>query len=46
MKFIPYLLFLMACTPQEIKMADDFIQGEVNVAEKIIQDASGNPSPP
>lgn len=43
MKLIPFLLFFFACTPQEIQIADDFIEGEAKTIETIINDASGIP---
>lgn len=41
MKLILFFLLLAACTSQGVQIADDFIQGEINVAEKILQDING-----
>ena len=38
MKFIPILLFLVACSPTEMKVTDDIIQGEIKVAESVMSD--------
>jgi len=36
-------ILLAGCTPTEVKMADDFLEGEVKVVETIVNDASGLP---
>jgi hypothetical protein len=38
-------LFLGACSPRDIKMIDDVIEGEAHVIEEIINDEAGCPSP-
>jgi hypothetical protein len=43
--FIPFILFT-ACTPQEVKLAEDFVQGEATVAEQMLQDSMPNPAVP
>jgi hypothetical protein len=41
MKTLILLAILMAsCTPQEVKMADDFLEGEVQTMETLIRDAA------
>jgi hypothetical protein len=38
MKFLPFLLFLLSCSPKEIQVTDDIIQGEVQIAENVMKD--------
>jgi hypothetical protein len=38
---IASLVSLLGCTPQEVQILDDFVEGEAQVAEKMISDTSG-----
>jgi hypothetical protein len=39
------IAFLAACTPFQWKLAEDIIQGEEQVVEKIAEDVTGIPQP-
>ena len=39
--FIVILLFLTSCTPTEVKVMEDIIEGEVKTGEKVMEDLSG-----
>jgi hypothetical protein len=41
MRFIPVLVFLMACNPLMWKAAEDVVVGEVRVVEDAVKDLSG-----
>jgi hypothetical protein len=42
MKSILFLAALVgSCTAKEVKAIDDFIEGEANTAEQVVQDLSG-----
>ncbi len=36
--FIPLLVLFHSCTPQEVELTEDIIQGEVKVVEQALQD--------
>lgn len=42
--FIILLTLLSACTPTEIKVIEDIIEGEVKTGEKVMEDLSYNSS--
>jgi len=41
MKYLPFLLFMFSCTPLEMEVAEDIIEGEIKVGEQVLQDVSG-----
>lgn len=39
-QYLPFLMCLVACSPQAMKAADDIMEGEVKVIETGIEDLS------
>jgi hypothetical protein len=46
LSLVMFLTILSACSPSTVRMIDDVIEGEVKVAENVIDDVGGIPHKP
>lgn len=45
MKFLPFLILFMACSPQAMKATEDAVEGEIKVAEQVMKDLACDEDP-